>query len=581
VAVSRDAPDTGLASAPARPYARAMLSDVEIAQSVTPRPIVEIAEKLGISADKLYPYGRDKAKIDLSVMDEPPRGNSNNNKKLILVSAITPTRAGEGKTTTTIGLGQAFSQLGESVCLALREPSLGPCMGMKGGATGGGYSQVIPMESINLHFTGDLHAVTAAHNLLAAALDNRIHFDDDLKIDPRRVRWRRVMDMNDRSLRDAIIGLGGVNQGVPRETGFDITAASEVMAMLCLAENFDDLRTRINRTLVAFTIDKRPVTAGEIGVTGAMLALLKDAMMPNLVQTLEGTPALVHGGPFANIAHGCNSLVATRMAMHLADWTITEAGFGFDLGAEKFFDIKCVGAGLDTAAVVLVATVRALKLHGGCPYSELDTPDVAALERGLPNLAKHIENIGHFTEIPIICLNRFTSDTEEEIAAVRNFCETNGTPMAVSDHFTRGGEGALDLARTVIDKCEKSQKTFTPLYDWEDKVESKISSVAKKIYGAREILYTKQAKRALKQVYRLGYGNLPICIAKTQSSLSDDPKLLGRPRDFELTVRDVHINAGAGFLVVMTGDILRMPGLPRRPNAEQMDVVDGKIVGLR
>ena len=500
---------------------------------------------------------------------------------MILVSAITPTRAGEGKTTTTIGLGQALAKLDQSVCLALREPSLGPCMGMKGGATGGGYSQVLPMESINLHFTGDLHAVTAAHNLLAATLDNRIHFDDALKINARRVLWRRVIDMNDRSLRDVIIGLGGVNQGVPRETGFDITAASEVMAMLCLAHDFEDLRTRIDRTLVAFTDDKRPVTAGELGVTGAMVALLKEAMMPNLVQTLEGTPAIVHGGPFANIAHGCNSVIATRMAMHLADWTITEAGFGFDLGAEKFFDIKCIGAGLDPVGVVLVATVRALKLHGGVKYRELDQPDPAAVERGISNLAKHIDSIRQFTEVPIVAINKFHSDTDDEIAKVMALCEKEGVPCAVSDHFARGGDGALDLARVVVDKFSGDNKPFTPLYRWEDSVEDKIAAVASKMYGAKNVTFTKQSKRALKEIYRLGYGKLPVCIAKTQSSLSDDPKKLGRPTDFELTVRDLHINAGAGFIVVMTGDILRMPGLPRRPSAEQIDVVDGRIVGLR
>jgi len=556
-----------------------MLSDVEIAQAATPRPITEIAATLGLGPDVLYPYGHDKAKIDLSVLSQPRQRAAD--PKLVLVSAITPTRAGEGKTTTTIGLGQALAKLDQSVCLALREPSLGPCMGMKGGATGGGYSQVIPMESINLHFTGDLHAVTAAHNLLAAALDNRIHFDDELRIDPRRVKWRRVIDMNDRSLRDIIIGLGGVNQGVPRETGFDITAASEVMAMLCLATDFEDLRTRIDRTLVAFTLDKRPVRAGDLGVTGAMVALLKDAMMPNLVQTLEGTPAIVHGGPFANIAHGCNSVIATRMAMHLADWTLTEAGFGFDLGAEKFFDIKCVSADLDPTAVVLVATIRALKLHGGVSYKNLDQADPDAVDRGLSNLAKHIENIRHFTNRTVVAVNRFHSDSDEEIARVKAFCAAQGVPVATSDHFAKGGEGALDLAKLVIEECGKEHKRFTPLYRWQDSMEDKVSAVAKKIYGAQSVVFTKQSKRAMREIQRLGYAELPVCIAKTQSSLSDDPKKLGRPTDFELTVRDLHINAGANFIVVMTGDILRMPGLPRRPSAEQIDVVDGRIVGLR
>lgn len=556
-----------------------MLSDVEIAQAAQPRPIVEIAAKLGIGEDALIPYGRDKAKIDLSVLEQPRK--SKQPGKLILVSAITPTRAGEGKTTTTIGLGQAMGKLGESVCLALREPSLGPCMGMKGGATGGGYSQVIPMESINLHFTGDLHAVTAAHNLLAAALDNRMHYDDGLDIDPRRVLWPRVIDMNDRALRDIVIGLGGVSQGVPRETGFDITAASEVMAMLCLASGAEDLRARLSRTLVAFTRDRRPVTAGEIGVTGAMLALLKEAMMPNLVQTLEGTPAIVHGGPFANIAHGCNSVLATRMAMHVADWTLTEAGFGFDLGAEKFFDIKCVGAGLDPAAVVLVATIRALKLHGGVKYSVLETPDAAAVERGLDNLAKHVENIRHFAKAPIVALNHFHSDSGDEVAVVAKWCEAEGVPFAVSKHHASGGDGALDLAKLLVAECAGDASPFRPLYRWEDKIEDKVTAVATKIYGASGVVFTQQARRALKEIDRLGYRGLPVCIAKTQSSLSDDPGKLGRPTGFELTVRDLHINAGAGFIVVMTGDIMRMPGLPKRPSAENIDIVDGKIVGLR
>lgn len=556
-----------------------MLSDVEIAQAATPRPIAAIAEELGIGEESLHPYGRDKAKIDLSVLSQPRRRERP--PKLILVSAITPTRAGEGKTTTTIGLGQAMKKLGESVCLALREPSLGPCMGMKGGATGGGYSQVIPMESINLHFTGDLHAVTTAHNLLAAALDNRMHHGDAPHIDPRRVLWRRVIDMNDRALRQAVIGLGGASQGVPRETGFDITAASEVMAMLCLANDADDLRARLERTLVGFTVDKQPVTARELGVTGAMLALLKEAMMPNLVQTLEGTPAIIHGGPFANIAHGCNSVVATRMAMHLADWTLTEAGFGFDLGAEKFFDIKCAGAGLDPAAVVLVATIRALKLHGGVKYRDLEQPNAAAVERGLENLAKHVESIRHFGEPPIVALNHFYADASEEVEVVARWCAAQEVPFAVARHFAEGGSGATDLAKIVMATTESTASSFQPLYDWSDPVEAKVSAVATKIYGASRVVYTQQGRRGLKEIARLGYGGLPICIAKTQSSLSDDAKKLGRPTDFELTVRDLHINAGAGFIVVMTGDILRMPGLPRRPSAEQIDVKDGRIVGLR
>ena len=544
-----------------------------------PRPIAEIAEKLGVSPRHVLPYGRDKAKIDLAALSEPRKRSRE--PKLILVSAITPTRAGEGKTTTTIGLGQALARLDQSVCIALREPSLGPCMGMKGGATGGSASQVIPNDSINLHFTGDLHAVTTAHNLLAAALDNRIFYDTALGIDPRRVTWRRVIDMNDRALRQLVIGLGGPAQGVPRETGFDITAASEVMAMLCLSESLDDLRLRIDRTLVAFTHDGRPVTAKEIGVTGAMLALLKDAMMPNLVQTLEGTPAFVHGGPFANIAHGCNSVLATKMALHHADWVVTEAGFGCDLGAEKFFDIKCQSAGLDPAAVVLVATVRALKLHGGVRYESLGEPDPAAVERGLQNLAKHIESVRTFGKIPIVAINRFATDSAEEAAVVQTFCDGQGVASALAEHFAKGGAGALDLARLVLEKCGEHSEPFTPLYQWGDPIEAKITAVATKMYGAARVSFTAQGQRALNEAARLGYDKLPVCIAKTQSSLSDDPSLLGRPRDFSLTVRDIQISAGAGFLVVLTGDILRMPGLPRKPAAEQMDVVDGKIVGLR
>ena len=553
-------------------------SDVEIARSIQSRPITDIASQLGLTADDLQSYGRDKAKVNLNVLDHPRRTTSTS--RLVLVSAITPTPAGEGKTTTTIGLGQALSKLGESVCLALREPSLGPCMGVKGGATGGGYSQVVPMESINLHFTGDFHAITSAHNLLAAALDNHIHYGQPPHINPRRVLWRRVIDMNDRSLRDVIIGLGGVNQGVPRETGFDITAASEVMAILCLARDFDDLRNRIDRSLVAFDTEGKPVTAKQIGVTGAMLALLKDALMPNLVQTLEGTPALIHGGPFANIAHGCNSVLATKMALHLADWTITEAGFGFDLGAEKFFDIKCVSAGLNPAAVVLVATIRALKMHGGVKKRDLHQANPEAVTRGLPNLAKHIESIRYFTDAPIVALNRFAGDTNEELAAVETFCRDEKVPFAVADHFARGGDGALDLGKLVLQHTTDHQAPFRPLYEWTDSIENKVRAVAQSMYGADDVLFTKTAKSALREIKKLGYSELPVCIAKTQNSLSDNPKLRGRPTGFSLTVRNLHINAGAGFIVVMTGDILRMPGLPRVPQAEQLDVQNGRIVGL-
>ena len=556
-----------------------MKTDAEIARSVTPRPISDIADKLGISHERLIPYGRDKAKVELSVLSEPrkrPRPS-----KLVLVSAITPTPAGEGKTTTTIGLGQALAKLGESVCIALREPSLGPCMGVKGGATGGGYSQVMPADAINLHFTRDFHAITAAHNLLAAVLDNHIHYSSGVQINPRRVLWRRVIDMNERALRNIIIGLGGVMQGVPRETGFDITAASEIMAMLCLAEGYDDLRRRIERTLVAFTFEGKPVTAGELKATGAVLALLKDALMPNLVQTLEGTPCFVHGGPFANIAHGCNSVLATRMAMHFADWTVTEAGFGFDLGAEKFFDIKCAGAGLDTAAVVLVATIRALKMHGGVKKDDLAAPSATAVEAGLPNLEKHVENIRCFGESPVVALNRFGADTDEEIDVVRRCCAKLGVPFALSDHHARGGDGALELARALIEHAEASPQPFKPLYDWNAPVVDKIRTICQRIYGANDVELTATAKRDLEDVERLGYAGLPICMAKTQNSLSDNPNLRGRPTNFDVTVRNIQINAGAGFLVVLTGEIMRMPGLPKHPASENIDVVDGRIVGLR
>ncbi|MEZ4441719.1 MAG: formate--tetrahydrofolate ligase [Polyangiaceae bacterium] len=553
-----------------------MLSDVEIAQAITPRPIQDIAARLDVGEDHLVPFGRNKAKLDLALLDRPRK--SSKRSKLVLVSAITPTRAGEGKTTTTIGLGQALDRLGESVCLALREPSLGPCMGVKGGACGGGYSQVIPMESINLHFTGDLHAITAAHNLLAAALDNKMHFRDPIDFDPRRVSWRRAIDMNDRSLRSCVIGLSG--DGVPRESGFDITAASEVMAVLCLAQGRDDLRKRLDRMVVAWDRRANPIEAKAIGVTGAMLALLDEAMMPNLVQTLEGTPAIIHGGPFANIAHGCNSVLATRMAMHLSDWTITEAGFGFDLGAEKFFDIKCRSAGLEPDAVVLVATIRALKLHGGVAYADLEKPNPEAVAGGLANLEKHVESCHAFGHVPVVALNRFHSDVDAEIAVVRERCQKLEVPFAESDHFARGGEGAEALAKTLIAHCAGPRPSYRPLYELGAPLVEKVKTVATKIYGANEIIFSAGAKRSLKRFEEHGYGELPICIAKTQSSLSDDPKLLGRPEGFALTVRDLALSAGAGFVVVLTGEIMRMPGLPKRPSAEHIDVVNGRITGL-
>jgi formate--tetrahydrofolate ligase len=541
-------------------------------------PILHVAEKLGVRSEHIHPYGSWAAKLDPALLREPRRSASP--ARLILVSAITPTPAGEGKTTTTIGLGDALAHLGESVCLALREPSLGPCFGVKGGGTGGGRAQVVPSERINLHFTGDFHAITSAHNLLAAVIDNHLHHDNPLGIEARRVTWPRVLDMNDRALREVVIGLGGHGNGIPREGGFDITAASELMAMLCLAEDADDLRARIERTVVGFDREHRPVRVAELDVSGAMMVLLRDALQPNLVQTMEGTPAILHGGPFANIAHGCNSVLATKCALHLADWVITEAGFAFELGAEKFFDIKCRSAGLDTSAVVLVATVRALKMHGGRALDELDRSDPAAVQQGLPNLEKHVENIGHFVERPVVALNRFHRDSPEEIEVVRRYCAERHIPCAVAAHFAEGGQGALELAQLVQQQAERHQRPFRPLYALEDSVPDKIRTVAQTMYGARDIAFTKAAERELHEIERLGYAGLPICIAKTQNSLSDDPKLRGRPRDFDVTVRGFQLNAGAGFLVVLTGDILRMPGLPRVPQAARMKLEDGRIVGL-
>ncbi len=547
-------------------------------KNIAGEDIQKIAEKLGLNPEDYLLYGNQKAKVLLNVLDKTDKKG-----KLILVSAITPTPAGEGKTTTTIGLGQAFAKLNESVCLALREPSLGPCLGMKGGATGGGKSQLIPADEINLHFTGDFHAVTSANNLLAALLDNRIYREEkDQRIDPRRITWKRVIDMNDRSLRNVILGLGGVLQGIPREGGFDITAASEIMAILCLAESFEDLKERINRIIVGFTYEGKTVKAADLKATGAMTALLKDALLPNLVQTMEGVPTFVHGGPFANIAHGCNSVIATRMAMSLADWAITEAGFGFDLGAEKFFDIKCQSAKLDTAAVVLVATCRALKMHGRITKDNLNQVNPQAIQKGLANLDKHVENIKQFCEPPIVCLNKFSNDALEEIEIVRKHCEeTLKVPFAVANHFEKGGEGAIHLAQTVMQYAEKESEPFCPLYSWEEDVKSKIWKVASKMYGAEKITYTKKAERDLKSINELGYDKLPVCIAKTQQSLSDDPKALGRPTGFTVTVQEILIAAGAGFLIPITGDILRMPGLPQKPQAENIDVVKGKIVGVK
>lgn len=554
-----------------------MLSDAEICRQARPKPIGQIADLLQIDHHDLLPYGREMAKVHLRALQRPRQ----NQGHLILVSATTPTAAGEGKTTTSIGLGQAFAKLGKSVCLALREPSLGPCLGMKGGATGGGYSQVIPADRINLHFTGDIHAVTSAHNFLSAAIDNHIYHGNQLNIDPRQVLWRRVMDMNDRSLRHIVLGLGGPHQGVPREGGFDISAASEIMAILCLASGFDDLRQRLNNTLLAFTHKGQAIYCRELHITDALLALLRDAVQPNLVQTLEGVPALLHGGPFANIAHGCNSLLATRMALHHADWAITEAGFGFDLGAEKFFDIKCRLGKLSPAAVVLVTTTRALKLHGGKNREQIEETDLAALRNGLVNLDKHIENVRKFNLQPVVALNYFGGDSQAEIDLIRLRCRELNTPFALSEHFQKGGEGALELAKKVLEIAGRNDQ-WTPLYPLDLPIEEKIRIVCREIYGADDVAFTKQAARDLKLVNQLGGTKLPVCIAKAPGSLSDDPNLYGRPRHFDVTVRGIQINSGAGFLVVLTGDILRMPGLPKDPAAEHWRVEDdGTISGMR
>lgn len=554
-----------------------MLNDTEIAKQAKLKPIAEIAQRLGIDERFLISYGNEISKIDIGALKQSSKQNSG---KLILVSATTPTPAGEGKTTTTIGLGQAFSQLGDSVCLALREPSLGPCLGMKGGATGGGYSQVLPVDRINLHFTGDFHAITAANNLISAAIDNHVFHGNSLNIDPRQIVWRRVMDMNDRSLRKIVLGLGGKMQGIPREGGFDITAASEVMAMLCLAESFDDLEQRLNNTLIGYSHTNEPVFVKSLNITGALLALLRDALHPNLVQTLEGTPTFVHGGPFANIAHGCNSLLATRMAMHHAEWAITEAGFGFDLGAEKFFDIKCRLAELDPAAVVLVTTVRALKMHGGMDKEHLTTVNTEFVKAGLVNLDKHIENVQLFNKAPVVALNRFEMDSDEEVAIIREHVEAKGILFAESNHFTKGGQGAIELAEKVKLAAEQSQP-FKPLYELTDSVVDKIKKVCKAMYGARDVAFTKEAEKDLHHVEHLKLTGLPICIAKAPSSLSDDPTLHGRPKDFQVTVRNIQVNAGAGFLVVLTGNIMRMPGLPKEPAATKVELLgNGEIVGV-
>ena len=555
-----------------------MLSDIEIAQQAKMQKITDVAAKLGISEDDIELYGRYKAKLSYDLIR---RVKDKKDGKLILVTAITPTPAGEGKSTTTVGLAQGLAKLGKKVIVALREPSLGPCMGIKGGAAGGGYSQVVPMEDINLHFTGDFHAITSAHMLLAAMLDNHIQQGNALNIDPRRIAWKRVVDMNDRELRNIVVGLGGKAHGVPRQDGFDITVASEVMAILCLASSLHDLKERLAKIIVAYDYNGNPVTAGQIKAQGAMAALLKDAVKPNLVQTLENVPAIIHGGPFANIAHGCNSVMATQTGLKLADYTITEAGFGADLGAEKFFDIKCRYAGLKPDAAVIVATVRALKMHGGVPKTELKTPNVEAVKKGLVNLEKHIENVKKFGVPCVVAINIFAQDTAEELEAVREHCAKHGVNVALSDVFAKGGEGGIDLAKEVIALADSGESKFAPIYPLEMSLKGKIETIAKEIYGADGVNYTKEADKALKEFEELGYGNLPICMAKTQYSFSDDPALLGRPSGFKITIRNCRIAAGAGFIVVLTGDVMTMPGLPKVPAAEKIDVTDdGVISGL-
>ena len=551
------------------------LSDIEIAHRCKMQPISEIAEAAGIDEKYVELYGRYKAKIDLSIMKENKRPDG----KLILVTAITPTPAGEGKTTTTIGLADGLKRIGKNGMVALREPSLGPVFGIKGGAAGGGYAQVVPMEDINLHFTGDFHAIGAANNLLAAMLDNHIKQGNELRIDVRRITWKRCVDMNDRQLRNIVDGLGGVANGVPREDGFDITVASEIMAILCLSQSITELKERLSRIIVGYNFDGKPVTCAELKAEGAMAALLKDALKPNLVQTLEGTPALVHGGPFANIAHGCNSVTATRLAMRLGDYAVTEAGFGADLGAEKFLDIKCRAAGLTPAAVVMVATVRALKMHGGLDKKSLDTEDIAALERGIPNLLRHVSNIKSVYKLPcVVAINRFPTDTDGEIDFIIKKCKELGVNTVLSTVWADGGKGGEELAREVVRLCEEEKGDFTFSYSLDGTIEEKIEAVVKKIYGGKGINILPTAQKQIAALNENGFASFPVCIAKTQYSFSDDPALLGAPEDFTVTVKNVKISAGAGFIVVLTGDIMTMPGLPKHPAAERIDIDENGII---
>lgn len=559
-----------------------MKTDIEIAQEAKMLPIKEVAASLGISEDELELYGKYKAKLSDELIESK---KDNKDGKLILVTAINPTPAGEGKTTTTVGLGQAMPKIGKSAIIALREPSMGPVMGVKGGAAGGGYAQVVPMEDINLHFTGDMHAITSANNLLSAAIDNHIHHGNTLKIDQRRITWKRCLDMNDRALREVIVALGGKVNGFPREDGFMITVASEIMAILCLAQDMEDLKARLGRIVIGYNLDGEPVTAGDLQVQGAMGLLLKDAIKPNLVQTLENTPCLMHGGPFANIAHGCNSVRATKLGMKLADYCITEAGFGSDLGAEKFFDIKCRMGGLKPSCVVLVATVRALKYNGGVPKAELSEENVEALKAGIVNLGKHIENMKKYGLPVVVAINRFGTDTDAELSAVEEYCAELGICASMCEVFAKGGDGGIDLAEKVvatIDEAEKEGKIkFAPIYDEKLSIKEKIETIAKEIYGANSVVYTGKASKDIKMLTDLGFDKTPVCMAKTQYSLSDDPALLGRPENFDITVREVRVSAGAGFVVALTGDVMTMPGLPKVPAANNMDVDEnGKITGL-
>ncbi len=555
-----------------------MKSDIKIAQEAQIEPIVKISEKLGLKEDDIELYGKYKCKISLDILK-----NNENKKdgKLVLVTAINPTPAGEGKSTVTVGLGEALCKMGKNAVIALREPSLGPVFGIKGGAAGGGYAQVIPMEDINLHFTGDMHAITSANNLLSAAIDNHIHQGNDLRIDSRRIVFKRVMDMNDRTLREVVVGLGGKANGFLREDGFMITVASEIMAILCLAEDLSDLKERMGNIVVAYNLDGEPVYAKELGVQGAMALLMKDAIKPNLVQTLENTPAIIHGGPFANIAHGCNSIIATKLALKLGDIAITEAGFGADLGAEKFLDIKCRYGGLTPDCVVVVATIRALKHHGGAKKDELSIPNVDLLKKGVSNLDKQIENIKKYNVPVVVAINKFTSDSEEEIQFIKEFCKEKNVRVALSDVWAKGGEGGIDLGNEIIDVLENEKSDFKVLYNENDKIEEKILKIAKEIYGADGVSYTPQAKKQIQELEKFSLDKLPICMAKTQYSLSDNPSLLGKPEGFDITVKEVRVSNGAGFIVVLTGNVMTMPGLPKVPAANNMDILDnGEIIGL-